>query len=386
MGDGGTASLASPSSTDLVMLIDDPDSMWYSVTPLGASDGSDSLSSSPYDVAEVSLSEVGRFGCARSSQGHVKCWGYNGYGQLGHGNTSTASDEEGEMGENLAFVPLGANRTATQVSVGESHACALLDDGSVKCWGRNNYGQLGIGNYTQIGDGANEMGDLLAAVDLGTSRTATEIATGQHHTCALLDDWSVKCWGYNGYGQLGIGNSTAIGDGSNEMGDDLAAADLGSGRTAIAIEAGATHTCAILDSSVLKCWGRNTWGNLGQGHNENIGTGADLDSNGVSCHPTLNTDLNTRECNARMGDGLPAVDLGDGRTAVSVSAGYASTCAILDNGSVRCWGYNADGRTGLGATSGYTGDADGEMGDDLPNVELGSGRTAASISVGYGHT
>ena len=111
MGDGGTASLASPSSTDLVMLIDDPDSMWYSVTPLGASDGSDSLSSSPYDVAEVSLSEVGRFGCARSSQGHVKCWGYNGYGQLGHGNTSTASDGEGEMGENLAFVPLGANRT-----------------------------------------------------------------------------------------------------------------------------------------------------------------------------------------------------------------------------------------------------------------------------------
>jgi len=379
IGDGGWFPASSaPLESEMVML--------DSTTPLGASDGSDSLSSSPYDVAEVSLSEVGRFGCARSSQGHVKCWGYNGYGQLGHGNTSTASDGEGEMGENLAFVPLGANRTATQVSVGENHACALLDDGSVKCWGRNNYGQLGIGNNTQIGDGANEMGDLLATVDLGTSRTATEIATGQHHTCALLDDWSVKCWGYNGYGQLGIGNSTTIGDGANEMGDDLAAADLGTGRTAIAIEAGATHTCAILDSSVLKCWGRNTWGNLGQGHNENIGHGPDLDTNGVSCSLALNTPLNTRECNARMGDGLPAVDVGDGRTVVSVSAGYASTCAILDNGSVRCWGYNADGRTGLGTTSGYTGDADGEMGDDLPTVELGSGRTAASISVGHGHT
>ena len=146
-------------------------------TPLGASDGSETLSSSPYDVVEVSLSEIGRFGCARSSQGHVKCWGYNAYGQLGHGNTSTASDGENEMGEDLAFVPLGANRTATSLSVGENHACALLDDGSVKCWGRNNYGQLGIGNTSTRGDGANEMGDFLAAVDLGTSRTATEIAT-----------------------------------------------------------------------------------------------------------------------------------------------------------------------------------------------------------------
>ena len=151
------------------------------------------------------------------------------------------------------------------------------------------------------------------------------------------------------------------------------------------IEAGATFTCAILDSSVLKCWGQNSNGQLGQGHNENIGHGPDLDSNGISCHPTLNTDLNTRECNARLGDGLPAVDLGDGRTAVSVSAGYSSTCAILDNGSVRCWGNNQYGRTGLGTASGYTGDADGEMGDDLPTVELGAGRTASSISVGYSH-
>ena len=377
MGDGGASSLTSPSSTDLVML--------DSTTPLGASDGSETLSSSPYEVAEISLSEIGKFGCARSSQGHVKCWGYNGYGQLGHGNTSTASDGEDEMGEDLAFVPLGANRTATSLSVGENHACALLDDGSVKCWGRNNYGQLGMGNTTQIGDGPNEMGDFLAAVDLGTSRTATEIATGQHHSCALLDDGSVKCWGLNSYGQLGIGNTSTRGDGANEMGDDLVAVDLGSGRTAISIEAGATFTCAILDSGVLKCWGQNSNGQLGQGHNENIGHGPDLDSNGISCHPTLNTDLNTRECNARMGDGLAAVDLGDGRTAVSVSAGYSSTCAVLDNGSVRCWGNNQYGRTGLGTTSGYTGDADGEMGDDLPTVDLGTGRTASSISVGYSH-
>ena len=377
IGDGGTSSLSSPASTDLVML--------DSTTPLGASDGSETLSSSPYDVVEVSLSEIGKFGCARSSQGHVKCWGYNAYGQLGHGNTSTASDGENEMGEDLAFVPLGANRTATRISVGENHACGLLDDGSVKCWGRNNYGQLGMGNTTQIGDGPNEMGDFLAAVDLGTSRTATEIATGQHHSCALLDDGSVKCWGLNSYGQLGIGNTSTRGDGANEMGDDLVAVDLGTGRTAISIEAGATFTCAILDSGVLKCWGQNSFGQLGQGHNENIGHGPDLDGNGISCHPAVNSPDNTRECNARLGDGLAAVDLGDGRTAVSVSAGYSSTCAILDNGSVRCWGHNQYGRTGLGTTPGNTGDEDGEMGDNLATVELGTGRTASSISVGYSH-
>ncbi|MFL2975241.1 MAG: putative Ig domain-containing protein [Candidatus Thalassarchaeaceae archaeon] len=378
VGDGGTSSLTSPASTDLVML--------DSITPLGASDGSVALSSSPYGVAEISLSDGGKFGCARSSQGHVKCWGYNGYGQLGHGNTSTASDGAEEMGSNLAFVPLGANRTASSVSAGGRHACALLDDGSVKCWGYNGHGQVGIGNATQIGDGANEMGAYLSAVDLGTGRTATDIATGLFHSCAVLDDGSVKCWGYNGYGQLGIGNTTSIGDGANEMGDDLAVVDLGTGRSAIAIEAGEHYTCAILDSGVLKCWGYNYYGQLGQGHNENIGTGPDFDSNGVSCHPTQNSDLNTRECNARMGDGLPAIDLGDGRTATAVSAGLSSTCAILDNGSIRCWGSNADGRTGIGTYSGYTGDAAGEMGDDLPNVDLGSERTAASISVGYSHS
>ncbi len=377
IGNGGTTSLASPASTDLVMLDSD--------TPLGAAEGSSALSSSPYDVSEISLSVDGKFGCARSSQGHVKCWGNNGNGQLGHGNTSTASDGDNEMGENLAFVPLGANRTALRISVGQGHACAMLDDGSVKCWGRNSYGQLGIGNNTQIGDGANEMGENLATVDLGPGRTATDITLGSMHSCAILDNGSVKCWGYNGYGNLGIGNTTSMGDGANEMGANLITVDLGTGRTAIAIDAGRTHTCAILDSGVLKCWGNNGNGRLGQGHTESIGTGPDFDSNGISCHPSLNTDTNTRECNARMGDGLPAVELGDGRTAIAVSSGDSSTCAILDNGSVRCWGSNSDGRTGMGVTSGNSGDSAEEMGDDLPNVELGSGRTAASISVGYSH-
>ena len=77
------------------------------------------------------------------------------------------------------------------------HTCALLDDRTVKCWGYNASGQLGQGDAADRGDSPGELGDNLAAVDLGTGRTATAIAAGGYHTCAILDDASVKCWGYD---------------------------------------------------------------------------------------------------------------------------------------------------------------------------------------------
>ncbi|HJO84629.1 MAG TPA: putative Ig domain-containing protein, partial [Candidatus Thalassarchaeaceae archaeon] len=381
MGNGDASSQTAPGLTDYVSL--------DASTALGAVDGSQSLASSPYDITQISLDAFGKFGCARSNQGHVKCWGDNAYGQLGQGNTTTASDGANEMGEYLAFTPLGANRTATDIATGRYHACALLDNSSVKCWGYNSAGRTGQGTGTgNIGDAVSEMwSDNLATIDFGAGRTATEISAGSDHTCAVLDDGSVKCWGSNGNGRLGIGNSTNTGDGANEMGDDLSAVDLGTGRTAITISAGYAHTCAILDSGVLKCWGSNGNGQLGQGHTYAVGDGYEDGSDGdsVQCHPSTN-DEEDRECVALMGDGLAAIDLGEGRTAVAVSAGYAHTCAILDNGSVRCWGSNGDGRTGLNTTSGNAGDASDEMGDELATVDLGSGRTAVAISAGYSHT
>ena len=94
---------------------------------------------------------------------------------------------------------------------------ALLDNASVKCWGRNYYGELGYDNNTTMGDNSGEMGDNLPVVDLGTGRTATAIAAGDLHTCAVLDNASVKCWGHNDYGELGIDNSTTMGDNTGEM-------------------------------------------------------------------------------------------------------------------------------------------------------------------------
>ena len=106
--------------------------------------------------------------------------------------------------------------SATATAAGADHSCALLDNASVKCWGYNTYGRLGIDNTTTMGDNSSEMA-VLPSIDLGTGRIATAIAAEGNHSCALLDNASVKCWGANDYGQLGIDNTTYMGDNSGEM-------------------------------------------------------------------------------------------------------------------------------------------------------------------------
>ena len=251
-------------------------------------------------------------------------------------------------------IELTENTTSdTAIAAGSKHTCAILGDASVSCWGLNDSGQLGLGDTNNRGDGANEMGDNLAAVDLGSGRTAKSIVAGGSHTCALLDDNSVKCWGKADYGQLGTGKEFTLGDVSGEMGNTLLAIDLGTGRTATAIAVGGEHSCAILDNSSIKCWGKNSSGQLGLGHNDTRGGDQVLLSTGAPL----------------MGDNLPSVDLGTGRTARGITAGDNQTCAILDNESIKCWGSNTAGQLGLGNTS-NRGDNSSEMGDNLPVISL----------------
>ena len=250
--------------------------------------------------AQSALS-VGTFhSCALLANGEVKCWGYSGYGELGQGSMVNVGDAPNQMGDNLAAIQLGSGRTATAIAAGTYHSCALLDNGQVKCWGANARGQLGNGTIVNVGDVANEMGDNLSPIQLGSGRTATAITAGDSHSCALLDNGQVKCWGYNVYGQLGQGSMVNVGDAPNEMGDNLAAIQLGSGRTATAIAAGTYHSCALLDNGQVKCWGDNTAGELGQGNIANVGD-------------------NPNE----MGDNLAPIQLGSGRTATAISAGLA---------------------------------------------------------------
>ena len=205
------------------------------------------------------------------------CFGGNAYGQLGQGNTApigdgtdSNSDSFGdvaftsELGDNLVAVDLGTGLTAKSLACGSQHTCAVLSDDTIKCWGRNDMGQLGQGSKTAIGDGPGEMGDALVAVDLGTGLTAKSVSCGHHHTCAVLSDDTIKCWGINGRGQLGQGNTATIGDGLGDMGDALVAVDLGTCFTAKSVSGGGYHTCAVLNDDSLKCWGSGYGGQIGE--------------------------------------------------------------------------------------------------------------------------
>eukprot|EP00961_Rhodomonas_salina_P166444 2242920-Rhodomonas_salina.1 len=136
--------------------------------------------------------------CARFDDGRVKCWGNNAMGNLGLGDTDNRGDNTGEMGNALPFVELGAGRTAVQIScsimdgiLDHGFCCVILDDATIKCWGENANGQLGLGDSSNRGDGQNEMGDNLPAVNLGSGRTAVVVSCGFRHACAVLDDASV---------------------------------------------------------------------------------------------------------------------------------------------------------------------------------------------------
>jgi alpha-tubulin suppressor-like RCC1 family protein len=117
-------------------------------------------------------------------------------------------------------INLGTGRTATAIAAGNFHTCAILDNSSIKCWGFNASGQLGQGDTSTVWRNS-DLGDSLLAVDLGAGRTVRAIAAGDNHTCVVLDNTFVKCWGKNESGQLGQGNISNRGDNSSEMGDNL---------------------------------------------------------------------------------------------------------------------------------------------------------------------
>jgi cysteine-rich repeat protein len=300
--------------------------------------------------------------CAVLSGGRLKCWGQNDKGQLGLGNTKGRGLLPGDMGESLPFVDVGGEVIA--VTAGECHTCALLSDGAVKCWGCNDKGQLGQGDTVLRGDDPGDMGSALPVVNLGEGQTATALVAGFEHTCAVLKgSGEVKCWGHNNEGQLGLGNNMNRGDNPGEMGDALPAVDLGIlGGPTVEIALGREHTCARRKAGQVKCWGKNDTGQLGQGDTADRGDGP-----------------------LEMGVALFAVDLGFGKLAAGIAAGHFFSCAILLNGAVKCWGRNADGQLGQGDPL-DRGDQFGEMGGNLFTIPLGAGRTAVQVEGGLSYT
>jgi hypothetical protein len=160
-----------------------------------------------------------------------------------------------------AAAPRAERYGALAVVTGRGHACALLDDHRVKCWGDNSFGQLGLGD-TESRRTPAALGDHLPAVDLGTGRTAKALTAAHYATCAHLDDDSVKCWGWRalavGMDDPFAGSNRFIGDVPGEMGDALPPISLGPGRAARLVALGSYDGCVVKDDESMRCWSANT--------------------------------------------------------------------------------------------------------------------------------
>ncbi|MEO1059332.1 MAG: hypothetical protein AAFY28_20700, partial [Actinomycetota bacterium] len=274
--------------------------------------------------------------CAILSTGDVACWGQNDVGQLGLGAVG-GDFETSPAGPVLLPSVDGNATTAVAISAGSSHTCAVLNTGDVTCWGSDSSGQLGNG-------GANENDPSPSApLLLPGDRTASEVSGGRQHTCAVLNDGAVTCWGSDADGQLGNG------PGSADVTAPSGTITLPNGSTAAAVSTGNAHTCARLSGGALTCWGADFFGQLGNGP-----AGPEEAPNGT-------------------------IDLGTNTTALDVAASAGHTCAVLNTGAATCWGNDAFGQLGNGPGADNVATPTG-------TVALPGGASATAVSLGLRHS
>jgi alpha-tubulin suppressor-like RCC1 family protein len=280
--------------------------------------------------------------CAIMASGSVRCFGVAADGRLGYANAEDIGDDETPA--SAGDVDIGA--PVVRVSVGPSHTCALLTTAAVRCWGSNNGYQLGYPSLATIGD--DEAPATAGDLDLGGP--VIQVVVGGNHSCALLEGGTVRCWGTGSGGRLGYGNVETIGDDESPR----EAGDVDVGGDVVSLAAGLLHTCALLATGNVRCWGPGTYGVLGYGNQDPIGDD---------------------ETPAQAGD----VDVGG--TVLQIAAGDFATCALLDGGSVRCWGRAIEGELGYGNLD--------DIGDDETPASAGDvplGAPATHIDVGFLHT
>ena len=275
----------------------------------------------------------GEHSCALHEGGTISCWGNNEDGQLGNGQ----SGDDWYDGSAHSAVPMevAGITDATAISAGYEHSCALHEGGTISCWGSNRGDQLGS---KQIAESSVPVG----VIDI---TDATAITTGFRHSCALHQDGTISCWGDNENGQLGNGQS-----GPNTYSPDSPAPVAVVGITdATAITAGGNwnngHSCALRQDGAISCWGDNTYGQLGNGSEDNFSEPAKV------------------------------VDITD---ATAITAGYHHSCALYQDGTISCWGRNDYGQLGNGQSGPNTDSA-------LP-VEVEGITDATAISAGWGHS
>jgi alpha-tubulin suppressor-like RCC1 family protein len=277
--------------------------------------------------------------CALLAGGKVDCWGYNYQGQLGNGTTENSS------------VPVAVSgiTNAIAIAAGGEYACALLSGGSVKCWGFDSYGALGNGETPE---------HISTPVAVTGITNATAIAAG-NQTCALISGGNIKCWGYNYRGTLGNGthenSSTPV--------------SVTGITNATAIDSGYNDVCAVLSTGRVNCWGANNSGELGNGTNKESDVPVEVTGITNATQVTARSNevcalLSTGSIKCwgndevgQLGDGIVT---GESETpvavtgitnATAVSGGVGPfTCALLNGGSIDCWGENQYGVLGNGTT------------------------------------
>ncbi|WP_146157540.1 hypothetical protein [Enhygromyxa salina] len=268
--------------------------------------------------------------CVRVA-GQLRCWGSGSYGQLGLGGVANIGDDEVPL--DVAVVALGGE--PVKLGVDGAHGCAIMASGGLRCWGRGDSGQLGYGNTLNIGDNEDPevAGELeLIPPELPRGTTIVDVGVGLVHSCALLSTGDVLCWGASLSGQLGRGSGTAWGNLAGQTPSKLQPIELGG--PAVALAVGYQHSCAILEGGDVRCWGDAGSGQLGNGDEESVGL--------------INVPA----------DRDPAQLGGPARR---IAAGAAHTCAVLEGEDVICWGSNQFGQLGYGFTH--------TIGDDeLPEV------------------
>ena len=206
--------------------------------------------------------------CALNAIDELYCWGKNQHGQLGYGNNQDLGDNESlNISDPVAVFPedLPDGETIEQIALGKDNSCVLFTTGEVLCWGRGSRGQLGQADTVEWGNNLGEDPGLLDPIELGDS--AVDISAGSEFHCAVLANGDVRCWGKNDLGQLGIGSKEQIGD--DELPTAVDPVELPG--SAIQISSGDAHTCAVLDDYSVVCWGRNTDGRLGYGNTDDVG-------------------------------------------------------------------------------------------------------------------
>jgi len=189
------------------------------------------------DAVEIAVG--GRFACARRATGAVMCWGDNERGELGNPAGGALPDMSHQW-TNTPVAVVGITN-AIQITAGGDHACALLADHSVWCWGANDHGQLGLGNNTEM------------TVPTAIPGTWKSLAIGTSHTCGVRStDATLWCWGANARGQLGDGTLL----------ERFSAVQVGIDTDWSAVTAGSAHTCALKTDGSLWCWGADDAGQL----------------------------------------------------------------------------------------------------------------------------